>query len=381
MNRRSLVVVVIAACSSDSVDRTSEQRRDPQRRAIEPPARTLHKRPPYVIISSEVGPYQLRQSMTAVLEKLPGPRIARFEIPGLLHTSLIRDEDGVLIGGEPGTSPASVVMFVAIVGGDVARTESGVHVGQSTKKLDKLGPLVADPDRARDPRLLVPAGLRNGRIVVVEDRVAAIAIVSEPTAARDPGADAGCARPPANESGLGACLTAAGERVATDGDDVVVRSADGGKSIASVRVSGLVFAAPLRNPVDGRDEVVAISRTEDPQQRTWWVTAFAIEGGKRTTVIEQTQLYQLQAAQSRWIGADLHEVDLYLELTSRSDGIDFGGLLTTREHHNKIRDVLMISPVAVMRRHGKPASEPDAGAFPSDGEPRNARSGADSAKP
>lgn len=373
MTRRSLVVLVIAACSSDATDHgSSGQRRDSTPRVIEPPSGTLRPLPPYAIIATEVGPYKLRQKIGALLETLPsGPRIARLEIPGLLHSSVIHTEDDtVLIGGEP-DKLASNTTFVAVIGGEVARTEAGVHVGQSKKQLDKIAPQATDPDRARDPRLIVPAALRNGRILLADDRVVAIAIVNEPGApSRDLSADASCPRPASNDAGVGACLTGAGERLEISGDDVVVRSIESGNSIATVRVPGLVFAAPLRNATDGRDDIVVVSRTDEPQQRTWWLTAYAIEGTKRTTVIDQTQLYQLQSAQSRWIGADLHDVELYLEVTGRADAIDVGGLLTTREQHNKIRDVVVISPMTIPRRHGRDAgvSEPS-------------RSGADSAKP
>ena len=63
----------------------------------------------------------------------------------------------------------------------------------------------------------------------------------------------------------------------------------------------------------------------------------------------------------RWIGAELRDVELYLELASK-DSIEVGGLLTTRPN-GKLRDVVVISPVVIARGHGKSAtSEPgDAG--------------------
>ena len=119
-----------------------------------------------------------------------------------------------------------------------------------------------------------------------------------------------------------------------------------------------MFAAALR--AGDRDELVAIARTDDAQQRTWSVNAWRIEAGKLVPAIELqtpqgTPLYQLSSANARWIGAELHDVELYLELTSRPDTIEVGGLLTTRVG-DRLRDVLAISPVSVARKRGKPAS-------------------------
>ncbi|MBS1121260.1 MAG: hypothetical protein H6Q90_3488 [Deltaproteobacteria bacterium] len=127
---------------------------------IEPPTGTVRPLPPHAIRNDGVGPYLLRKQIAALLDQLPsGPRIARFEIPGLLHHSLIRAEDDtVLIGGEPTSSSSSTTTFIAVIGKEVARTDSGVHVGSTKAELvQALGPLVDDSDRARDPRLARPA--------------------------------------------------------------------------------------------------------------------------------------------------------------------------------------------------------------------------------
>ena len=80
-----------------------------------------------------------------------------------------------------------------------------------------------------------------------------------------------------------------------------------------------------------------IAETEDPAA-----------AGRRRRVV-----YELTAANARWIGAELRDLELYLELTSRSDSIEVGGLLTTREG-DVLRDIVVISPVLVPRRRGKP---------------------------
>jgi len=179
-----------------------------------------------------------------------------------------------------------------------------------------------------------------------------------------------CARPAAIEKAFGACLDK-GELIEVDGDDVGVRVAEGDKSIATVRISGLVFAAALENLVDGRDELVAISRTDDAQVRSWTLHVYRlVEGGRLVKAIEPVTLYQLSSSNARWIGSDLRDLDLYLELVSRPDVIEVGGLLTTRtgvQGNRKIRDVVAISPVPVPRRRGKAGEAVDAGVEPGDG--------------
>ena len=61
----------------------------------------------------------------------------------------------------------------------------------------------------------------------------------------------------------------------------------------------------------------------------WTGMTVSLLGDGIYTVAIAWQVYQLSNANARWIGADLHDVELYLELTGRPDGIDVGGLLTT----------------------------------------------------
>jgi hypothetical protein len=119
----------------------------------------------------------------------------------------------------------------------------------------------------------------------------------------------------------------------------------------------------LHDPGGGHEELVAIARVDEAQQRTWTLRTFRAEGAHFIPAIEPYPLYQLTAASARWIGADLQNLDLYLELRSRGDAIEVGGLLTARIGE-KWRDVVVISPVAVPRKRAKSvAVEPtDAGA-------------------
>jgi hypothetical protein len=381
------IAISLAACGDHGDDKPAHEPVR-QRRVIEPPSGIVRPLPPYAIRADGVGPYRLGESLDQLLQLLPSPRIALYDIPGVVHRSIIRAEDDtILVGGEP-QQPAS---FVAVVGSEVARTESGVHVGSSKDELIRaLGPAIDDLDRARDPRLIALSGLRNLRAIVDGDRVAALVVVGPPpplgtpsppaTAPSGPSApigphDAGAppAPPPVNdtcprpvptgeaETGLqrfGACLTPSGELIDVAGDDLSVRGPDADHALASVRVPGLVFAAPLRVET-GRDELVAITRADDPATaaRTWSLTAFRLDGNHLVRVsYEPSQLYQLSAANARWVGAELHGLDLYLEVASRPDAVEVSGLLAIHVA-GTLRDVVAISPVVAVPHHGKPATD------------------------
>ncbi len=383
------LIVAPAGCSDrDRSERASVQSEVPrQRRVIEPPVGIVRALPPHAIRANSVGPYKLGEKLSDLLEQLPsGPRLALFEIPGLLHRSLIRAEDNaVLIGGEP----QGTATFVAVVGAEVARTESGIHVGSSRAELvAALGPLVEDVDRAHDPRLVIPGVLRNARVILEADRITAIAIVGDgsaaPSLAPVPPPRDGCPRPTSTERAIGACLTGAGELVEVTDNEVTLRLPDAEKAMATFKVPNVVFAAPLRTS-EGRDELVVITRSDDPQLRSWSLIAFRFDNGKISKSIDPTALYQVSSSNARWIGAEVHDVDLYLELASHADTIEVGGLLTTRPGTAATRDVVVISTVSVARRRGKSAGEAAGSAEPVDaGTPvreGSGSAGSDRAKP
>lgn len=353
----TLALLLAAGCSDDDRKppvRTAEPQ--PPRRVISPPAgTTVRPLPPHAIRADGVGPYRLGEKVSSLMAQLPsGPRIARFEIPGVVRTSVIRAEDDtVLIGGET----TSTARFVAVVGPEVARADANVHVGSTVDELVRgIGPLVEDPAHARDPRLVVPTQLRNARVVIEGDRIAAIVIADDPSPVKiGPEPAAVCKRPEPAAGQIGACLSSAGELVDLDLDraELVVHPADSERALHTLRAPGLVFAAPLRNPSDGRDELIVVTRADESHRRRWTLQAYRLEGARLVRVLEG-ELYELSAMQSRWIGANLRDVDLYLELESDRDAIEVGGLLTTRAGE-RVRDVALLSPKAIARRPPRPA--------------------------
>jgi hypothetical protein len=359
------IVAALGASGGAACGNRDRERREPPRdarrapRVIEPSTERVGPLPPYAIRAEGVGPYKLGEKLSVLLEQLPsGPQIALFEIPGVVHRSVIRAEDDtVLVGGEQ----ASTASFIAIVGPDVARAEGNIHVGSTRDELiAALGPPVEDPERAHDPHLIAPSALPSLRVVIGGDRVAAIVVTGVAAPSRQ-GYD--CPRPAATERAVGACLTGAGELIETSpsgsGDEVVIRSADGERTLATPpKFPGLVFAAPLRNAAEARDELVVVTRIDEPATRSWWIAAYRLEGTRLLRTVDAAQVYQLSSANARWIGSDLHDVELYLELTSRVDGIDVGGLLATHSasRGKRIADVVVISPAQVARHRGKTAA-------------------------
>ena len=349
MIRTLVVLLALAACGGGS-DAT-EVKRDPERpkRVIEPPSGRVRALPPHAIRNDGVGPYRLGETLVELLAELPsGPRIALFELPGV-HRSVLRTEDDqILIGGEP----LGKATFVAVTGAEVARTETGgVHVGSTREELVRaLGPSFVQPDRARDYHLVVPSGLHNARVVFDEhDHIVALVIVGDVEPAPGAGsAEPTCARPAGEGGRVGACL-ASGEQIAVDGDDLSVFGTDPDKPIATARVANLAFVTALRAPGEDRDELVAIARSDEPRARSWSLTAFRLDAGKLVKTIDAAPVYTLTAANARVIGAELHDLDLYLELTARPGAIEVGGVLITR-NGDRIRDAVAINQLTVVPR-------------------------------
>ncbi len=356
---RLIVIAVVSACGSDS--RTPPPEPLPQRRVIEAPTNAMTMLAPYPITSEGVGPYKLRKPLAPLLDRAQsGPLNLRFEVPNVLHGGYVlhsglarTEEGGLLIGSELPAGSGTTVTFLAVIGAKVGTLASGLRVGSTKDEIVKAGIVTEDVERASDPRLVVPLGATNVRIVLGDNKAAAIVLAGEPRVAVR---DSDCARPASTEIAFGACL-GSGELVERDGDKLVVRIASQmQEKPARIPVPGLLFAAPLRNAVEGRDELVAIIRSgsDDAPSRTWALVLFRMEGGQLKRA-DMAPLYQLSTTHARWLGAELKDFELYLELKSGAEAIEVGGLLTTTRN-GQIHDVVMISPVSVARKRSKPAT-------------------------
>jgi hypothetical protein len=351
-----LLVVLIACSRHDREAQVEAEEHAP--RQLDPPPQSVRALPPHAIRADGVGPYRLGVSLEQIANQVPsGARNAQVEIADVVHLGVLHaEDDAILIGGEP----LGRASFIAVVGAKIARTESGIHVGSTRDEL-------VEPDRARDPRIVVAGNLRELRAVLDGDRVIGLVVSAAPPAPKDEG----CIRPVLDtddalraRSRFGACVTPAGGVVTIDGDELTVRAVDGDRPLAPpLSVPSLGFAAALRAP-DGRDDIVVIERKDDANARIWFVTAYRLDRGRLVPTTETTPggVYRVTPLQARTIGADLRDLDLALELVAHADAIEVGGLLTTRSTTG-LRDLVVLAPVQVPRRRAKSAaSEPvDAG--------------------
>jgi hypothetical protein len=336
-----VLVLIAAACEGSKQPEPKREPERPARRVIEAPSRGVRALPPHAIRADGVGPYRLGATVTTLLDQLrSGPNITQFTLPGVIQRDIVRAEEGaILIGVEP----QGKATFVSVVDAEIARTEAGVHVGSTRAELaTALGAPLVEPDRAHDPRIVIPSKLDNARVLFDGDRIAAFVIAAETERGKD-GKDG--KEPPAER-----------DVVTTKGDELQLTIRGSERPIVA-RIPGMVWAATVRNPGDGRDEVVAIVKAGDAQSTTWSLVPYRFHEGKLSrVVVEPAVLYQLTAANARWIGAEIRDLDLLLEVTSRADTFEVGGLLTTRAG-DKIRDIVVISPVSVGRRRAKAAPQ------------------------
>ena len=358
MRSTLVLLLVLAACGKREEPELKRELGTPRRVIEPPPAKELVAQPPHAIRADGVGPYKLGEPAARLLDQLPsGPRITQFRIPDVVHRDILRaEEDAILIGAEP----QGRATFVAVVRPDIARTENGIHVGSSRGELVKaLGPPLDDPDRAQDPHIVIASGLKNLHNLIENGAITAMVVAAEDRTKEIIGETA-CTRPKGDRDlqKFGACLTGAGEVVRYTSDEIQVYAKDTDKLMDRKNVPGLVFAAAVRNSSDGRDDLVAVSRSVDSSSKSWSVAVFRVVDNKLAKLADQ-QVFQLTGVNARWIGANVHDVDIYVELVGRGDTIEVGGLLATRIG-GKIRDIVVISPVTVSRRRAK-AAGPDAG--------------------
>jgi hypothetical protein len=346
-----VAVLALAACGDRERPHAQSETAKQAPRVLDPAPQNVRALPPHAIRADGVGPYKLGLTLEHLGTQIPsGGRNAQVEIENVVHLSVLHaEEDAILIGGEP----LGRATFVAVVGPQIARTESGVQVGSTRDELTRaLGAPVVDPDRTRDPRIVIPSNLRELRAVMIGDRVAGLVISASDT----PTKAEGCVRPaPADDKKIGACVTGAPDFASLENDELVVRTADTDKVVAKVPMPNAVFVGPIR-AADGRDELIAIVRVEDvaETEKSWWLVAFRWDGAHLVRTLERDRwpLYQLTATNARWIGSTLADLDLALEVQNRGDTFEVGGLLTRRSG-DKLRDLLLLSPVQVPRKRSK----------------------------
>lgn len=355
-----------------------ERREPPQEPAerqlrINAPPQGVRALPPHAIRADGVGPYRLGVPIEQLGTQVPsGAQNAQVDIPHVVHLNVLHAEDDAILVGA--MAPMGRASFVSIVRGDIARTASGIRVGSTRADLLRaLGDPVLELDRARDPRIIVPGQMRELRAFVADsDRVAGMVVAPAEPVVKTSGA---CVRPDPETAAaftvrggggadgrqprdvtakLGACFTGTPDVLVVQGGELSVQPLETNRVIAIVKIPDLLWAAAVRN-ADGRDEVIAFRREDDDQTRTWFVYAYRFDGSRVTKLVEGRAVYQLTATNARWLGTELAELDLALEVTSRSDGFEIGGLLIARRNAT-LRDLVVLSPVGVPLRRSKSGS-------------------------
>ncbi|MFT3691853.1 MAG: hypothetical protein QM831_01845 [Kofleriaceae bacterium] len=337
---------LVIACGdhrTSEVTATAKETADRTPRVIDPPPQNVRALPPHAIRPDGVGPFKVGLMLERIATQIPsGGRNTQVDIPDVVHLSVLHaEEDGIQIGGEP----LGRATFVAVISPQIARTEAGIQVGSSR---EDLGTLALDYDRARDPRIAMPAKQRELRAVTDGERVIGLVVAAGETPAKQDGCVRGT-----DDKKIGACIAGAPGWIALEGDEVIVRDPNDKVLGKSGHLPGAKWIAPIRT-ADGRDDVVAVLRVDEPATKTWMLVELRWEAERLVRVVD-AQIYKLTATNVRWIGAALQDVDLAIEVANRGDAFEVGGLLTTRAGE-KLRDLLVLSPVTVPRKRAKPAT-------------------------
>jgi hypothetical protein len=370
-----------------------------RRRLFQPPAGEVRAVPPHAIHANGVGPYALGRSLRDVLGMLSrGPRVMLMQIDGVVDYSLVRAEsDSLIIGVEP----LGGVAFVSVLDAETARTESGIGVGTGSARLaEVLGPPLAAPALVLPPRIAAFASLPNVRFlldepggsvaaVVVrgaqepgEDADAAVAAPVEPQDAGVTSAGAGAAcldggdlvghmdeivraaevtRAEVDASLRFGCFSAAApEALVYTGDRVVAVGSTAGTEPAAVRrlavypAAGISFAAPIDVDGDGRSEVAVVKQREAEGERRVDVELLRLDGS-RFVPVATAEVYRLSERNSAWVGAQLDEIELQVELQAVAGDVVASGLYV---HHGQggLDTVAPLVPTIIEVRRKKPGT-------------------------
>ena len=375
-----------------------------RRRLFQPPAGEVRAVPPHAIHANGVGPYALGTSLRDVLGMLSrGPRVMLMQIDGVVDYSLVRAEsDSLIIGVEP----LGGVAFVSVLDAETARTESGIGVGTGSPQLaEALGPALADPELVLPPRIAGFASLPNVRFLLDEPggRVAAV-VVRGAQELGDTVDDAGAA--PVEPRDAGTAPTVVGAACSDGGDlvghmDEIVRAAEvtraevdaslrfgcfsglapavpealvytadrvvavgstaGSEPVAVRRLAvhlaaGIAFAAPLDLDADGRSEVAVVKQREAQGERRVEVEILRLDGG-RFVPVAAAEVYQLSERNTAWVGAQLSEIEILVELQAVAGDVVVSGLYV---HHGQTGldtvAPLVSTIIEVRRKRPGPAS-------------------------
>lgn|GEM_PF-1935239 len=379
----------------------------PRRRVFEPPPGQVRAVWPHEIRSDGVGPYLLGASLEEIFDVLPGgPRIEILQVEDVANYNIVRGEGARLIIGAARRGP---VGFIAVVGQEIARTSSGAGVGATKAQLDEAMGAALDTAgrRVTDPRVRAYASMPGVRFLLEGGKVEAVLAVGGPSGddaappadAEAPGRAPRVSREPREPrefeegdcdrtlppddlkeavaaAGLAAdapvsvgCFLPGGAQVLSFGGErisVVSRKGSSPGRMARLPLAGLMYAAPLDTDGDGRDEIVAVTRTTGETTHEYGVVVIRVDPA-RMSVVASESLYEVTRMGAALTGAALPEVDLYIDLARGPGGsaegktgrIEVGGVYVHREG-GVVRDAAPLLPrsIEVRRRRGATAAKP-----------------------
>jgi len=358
------VLCLLAAACSDHSGTATPGDAGRVRRVFKKPATSVRAVPPHAIRSEGVGPYLLGASLKDVLALSDrGPRVMLLELDGVLEYSEVEAEGGRM---EVGVERGIGVSYVSVLDDEIARTEKGAGVGTTVSELTKaLGSELAPANRLRDPRLKVYTALPNARFVVEDGQVVAVTVglegrpppprtapaprpiepvVAEPPPRARCGADLlrehedavlAAARLGDDATAAYGCLDDDQPLLAVqDRDHLVVVTGAPGK-LRRMRVEPqpddpIVFAGSVDTSGDGMDELIAVTQSRSDSELVYRVEVYRSEGG-RFSRSSSHDVYRITATSARWIGAELSQIDLLLDIEAGDETLVVGGLYIKRK--------------------------------------------------
>ena len=322
----------------------------------------VHAYPPHAIRSDGVGPYRLGMDMKDVLRDLPeGPHNELLQIGRYANWRIVRSEDANLIVG---ADSKGQVVFVSVLGADVARTESGVGVGATGAELvAALGPPDDAVDVVRDRRIVEAATLPSVRFVaearveVPADQARVIAVLVErpgktapppraPSLCRTGGPLAsqraetlqvargkGAAPAEAGQAVIrfGCISAAAPEAIVVAGDDLALVAGEPGKlrRLGTASAPGVDLVGALDIDGDGKDEIVWAAQRRSDVELTLEVHVLRWEAGKLVEALSQKPIViAVDAAAAA--GVTPAQIDLAIEIRAERGALAVGGIYMTR---------------------------------------------------
>lgn len=382
----AVVMVALVGCSERS---GPPPPRDAARvtRVFEKPRKGVRAVPPHAIRAEGVGPYLLGTPLKSLLSLTGrGPRVQLMQLEGVVEYSLVRAENETIVMG---VGRRDELLFITVVDGEIARTEKGAGVGVGADALrEALGAPRYRADVQRDPRVRIYEALPNVRFVIERDVVVAVTVghedrvpPAEPAAPspdapivpvpppralcgadklRDKGDDivrAARAQPSAHLS-FGCLSDDQPLVVVTDGGRVtgVTGTADKLRRIRVATLTGLIYAAPLDIGGDGSDEIIAITSGGTPTETTWRIEVYRADGARFTRVLGR-EIYQVSSVNVPWIGSELDDIELLVEVAGSDDTVRVGGLLLQRKRGRVINAAPLLGRKFVVRGRTAAASK------------------------